>query len=158
MHRSIGVQTFAEHHEAVIEVFGGNIEEHIDARDQIFVPQQRLCQIIAQQGGHRGEHAVEKQHQGHGPGDIGGAPECKSAVEREIPHHRDREGDEVARPIAPPDQLIKQGEDTHLDDARRGGEQNKLHNAPEFTVFLLRHGADPPDRTDFAAQRHCVEV
>ena len=104
------------------------------------------AQIAAQQRGGRGEDAVEAEDLGHGLGDVIGRLEGIAAVQGEVPHHRQHQGNQIAGPVGPPHQLIEQGEGHDLDDPRRQGKAQKFQRADQFLSFssiLLRAAQQP---------------
>lgn len=74
-------------HKPLEEVLGGEIEEHIESRNQILVPQQVLGQPIAQNGRQGREDAVVAKDFEHRSSHIGGGLEGELTIEGEIPQN-----------------------------------------------------------------------
>ena len=91
-------------------------------------------EVIPAPGREGREYGVVGGHLEHGDRDIGRAPEGEAAVEREVPQHRQGEGDQVAGPVAPGGEFVEQGEGDDLYQARAGGEQDELDDTPPFLI------------------------
>ena len=132
----VGVDAAAENHKAVVEVFSGEVQRHVDPGSEIFVPLKPLGQIMFQKGAQRREYRVEQRHQQHGLRHIVGALEGELAVESEVPHNRGHQCHQVAQPVGQADQLVEQSKDRQLNDPRRGGEQHKFQRTEKFLLLF----------------------
>ena len=69
----------------LVEEFGGDVQEHVDAGDEVFVPAEVFGEPVAEDGGGGGEDGVVGGHQEHGLGDVRGAAEGELPVQGEVP-------------------------------------------------------------------------
>lgn len=97
-------------HITLEEVLGGEVEQHIDCRNQILVPQQIFGKEVAEECGRGGEYAVVTHHFQHCRGDIGGRFECEFAVEREVLQYRQEQRGQIAGVVLPIGQFVQKGE------------------------------------------------
>ena len=111
----VGIDRAAENEKSVVEKFRRQIDGHRAKQHQILVPA-RVCQRRAPPGRKRRKNAVKQRHLDHRHRHIVGRFERELAVEREIPQHRQRESDEIARRIRPGGDLVQQCEGQRLDD------------------------------------------
>ena len=127
-------------HKPLEEVLGGEVKEHIEARNEILVPHQVLGQPVAQHGGNGGEDAVVAKDFEHCCAHVGGGLEGKLTVEGEVPEDGQHQRDEVAGPIGPRGEFIEQRKGAHLDDACAGRKEHKLEHSEKFSVvFFCSH-------------------
>ena len=113
-------------------------DDDVDGKQEDVLVGRDAEQPVAEDRRQRREHGVVAQNQRHGLRHIVGAFERELPVQREVPHHRRNQRNQIARPVAPLGQLIEQREQPDLDDARRGGEQHKFDRAPDLFLFLHR--------------------
>ena len=114
------------------EEFGGDVQEHVDTRNQVLVPPQVFRQPVAQDCGRRGKNRIVGRHKEHRLRNVRGAPEGKLPVQGEIPQDAEGQGDEIGGPIGPVQQLVQQGETAQFDDAGTGRKQNELQESPSL--------------------------
>ena len=112
------------------EELRGDIQEHVDACYEIFVPAQVLRQPVTEDGGGRREDGIVSRDKQHRPRDIGRAAEGKLPVQREVPEHAQNQRDKIRRPIRPVQQLVQEGETADFDEARAGREEHELQESP----------------------------
>ncbi len=112
------------------EELRGDVQEHVDAGHEVFVPAQVLREPVAQDGGGGREDGVVGRYEEHRPRHIRSAAEGELPVQREIPEHAQDQGDEIGRPVRPVQQLVQKGETADLDEARAGGEQHEFQESP----------------------------
>ena len=55
----------AEHHQPVIEILRGEIEQHVEHRDEIVVPAECIGQPTAEQRRRGRKHRIIQQHERH---------------------------------------------------------------------------------------------
>ena len=114
------------------EEFGGDVQEHVDAGDEVFVPADVFGEPVAEDGGRGGEDSVVGGDEEHRLGDVRGAAEGELPVQGEVPQDAQGEGDEVGRPIGPVQQLVQQGKTADLNEPRAGGEQHEFEETPSL--------------------------
>ena len=76
----VGVDAVPEYDKAVVQIFGDEIERHVDAGGHVVIPAQCSGEKVAESGGSRGEHTVKERHQQHGLGDVVGRLEGKFPI------------------------------------------------------------------------------
>ena len=114
------------------EEFGGDVEEHVEAGDEVFVPADGFGEPVAEDRRGGREDRVVGRHEEHGPRDVRRAAERELPVQREVPHHAQGQCDQVRRPIPPLQQLIQQRETADFDEPRAGGEEHELEESPRL--------------------------
>ncbi len=93
-----GVDGIAVDDEAVEQKFRCEVDKHGAAENDVLVPAD-VREGFAPPSGKRREDEIIKRHLEHGFGDIGRRFECESSVDREIIEHRERERNEITRPV-----------------------------------------------------------
>jgi len=121
-----GIQAFSKDKKALVKVFRREIQQHIDRRDEIFVPAERLGQPVAQKRGQRRKDRIIHRNLDHCDGHIRGGLEGEAAVEREIPQHGQNKRQQIARPVRPAGQLVEQRKAGDLDQSGTCGKESKL--------------------------------
>ena len=114
----------------LVEEFGGHVQEHVDAGDDVLVPAQVLRQPVAEQGGGRSENRIVCRHEQHRPRNVRRAAEGELPVQREVPDDAQDEGDEIGRPVRPVQQLVQQRETADFDKSGAGGKEDELQESP----------------------------
>lgn len=92
-------------HKSLEEILGREVEEHIEACDDVVVPEQILRQKVAEDGRGWGEYAVVAEHLQHRSGDVGRRLEGEFAVECEVPQDGEQQRGEVASVVGPRGEL-----------------------------------------------------
>lgn len=124
--------------ETLPEELGDEVEEHVDGRDEVRIPEHGFGgeYMLEPRGGRREEKVIDG-HQGHGTGDVGVGLERETAVEGEVPQNRQDQCDEVTNPMRPMEYLLHQRKTAHLNDARRSGKEHKLECSEYFFLVHL---------------------
>ena len=112
------------------EEFGGDVEKHVDARDEVLVPAQILRKPVAQNRRRGREDRVVGRDEEHRPRHVRRAAEGELPVQREVPQDAEGQCDEIGRPIMPVQQFVQQGETADLDDSGTGRKQHELEESP----------------------------
>ena len=131
----VGVHVLAEYDEPI----DGELREHVDhhgAKEHDILVPSRERQRLAPPGGERRKHQIVNKDLRHRERHVLCGLEREFAVNRKVVDHRQRQRDQITRPIRPMDCLIQQRERRRLNDARRGGEQQILESLQK--VLLLR--------------------
>ena len=114
----------------LVEELGGEVQEHVDAGDEVLVPAHVLRQPVAQDGRGRREHRIVRRHEEHGLRDVRRAAERELPVQREVPKDAQGQCDEIGGPIRPVQQLVQQGETADFDESGAGGKEDELQESP----------------------------
>ena len=117
----------------LVEEFGGDVEEHVDAGDEVFVPAEVFGEPVAEDGRGGGEDGVVGRHQEHRFGDVRGAAEGEFPVQGEVPKDAQGQCDQIGGPIGPVEQFVQESEAADLDESRAGGEEHEFEETPSFS-------------------------
>ena len=131
----VRVHVFAEDDEAIHAEFGNQVDHHGAKEHDVFVPA-CLRERLTPPRGERRKHEVVEEYLRHREWYILGGLEGKLPVDREVIHHRQRQRDEIARPIVPMDGFVEQRKRSRLNDPRRSREQQVFE--PLQKILLLR--------------------
>ncbi len=115
------------------EEFGGDVQEHVDAGDEVFVPAEVFGEPVAEDGGGGGEDGVIGRHQEHRPGDVRRAAEGELPVQGEVPEDAQCQCDQIGGPIRPVEQFVQEGEAADFDESRAGGEEYEFEETPSLS-------------------------
>ena len=131
----VRVHVLAKHDKPIDGELREHIDHHCAKEHDIFVPT-RQRQRLAPPGGERRKHQIVNKNLRHRERYVLCGLEREFPVDRKVVDHRQRQRDQIARPIRPVDRLIQQRKRRRLNDARRSGEQQILESLQN--VLLLR--------------------
>ena len=114
------------------EEFGGDVQEHVDAGDEVFVPADVFGEPVAEDGRGGGKDGVVGGDEEHRPGDVRGAAEGELPVQGEVPQDAQGEGNQIGGPVRPVEQFVEEGETADLNEPRAGGEQHEFEETPSL--------------------------
>ena len=131
----VRVHVFAEDDEAIHAKLGDQVDHHGAKEHDVFVPA-CLRERLAPPCGERRKHDVVEEDLRHRKRHVLCRLKRKLPVDREVIHHRQRQRDEIARPIVPMDGFVEQRKRNRLNDSRRSREQQVFE--PLQKILLLR--------------------
>lgn len=125
---TVRIHAVPVYHKSIVNIFRNKVRGHGEKKDGVAVPAGFFRQRIAPPGGERREDAVEQKNLHHGFGHIIRGFEGEFSVQREVPQHREYQGNQVAGPVFPRGHHVQYRKSGGFNNSRRCGEQGELNN------------------------------